>query len=40
VLEVCCGVTNELEWMEGVRGPVELWTKRPRVTGAHTCAKY
>ena len=26
--------------MGGVRGPVGLWTKGPRVTGAPTCAKY
>ena len=26
--------------MWGVRGPVELWTEGPRVTGASTCAKY
>ena len=26
--------------MGGVRGPVRLWTKGPRVTGAPTCAKY
>ena len=24
----------------GVRGPVGLWTEGPRVTEAHTCAKY
>ena len=26
--------------MEGVRGPVGLWTEEPRVTGAPTCTKY
>ena len=25
--------------MEGTRGPVELWSEGPRVTGASLCAK-
>ena len=40
VLEVCCGVTNEREKDGGARGPVGLWTKGPRETGAPMYAKY
>ena len=39
MLEVCCGVTNEREKDGGTRGPVGLWSKGPRVTGAPLCAK-
>ena len=37
--EVCCGVTNGREKNRGIRGPVGLWSKGPRVTGAQLCAK-
>ena len=39
MLEVCYGVTNGREKDGGARGPVELWSKGPRVTGASLCAK-
>ena len=34
MLEVCSGVTNEREKDGGIRGPVGLRSKGPRVTGA------
>ena len=40
MLKVCSGVTNEKEKDGGARGPVELWSEGPRVTGAPTCAGY
>ena len=39
MLEVCSGVTNEEE-DEGTRGPVELRSEGPRVTGAPLWAKF
>ena len=39
MLEVCSGVTNRREKMEGARGSDGLWSEGPRVTGASLCAK-
>ena len=39
MLEVCCGVTNRREKDGGTRGPVALWSKGSRVTGALLYAK-
>ena len=39
MLEVCCRVTNGREKDGGTRGPVELWSEGPRVTGASLYAK-
>ena len=39
MLKVCCGVTNIREKDEGAKGPVGLWSERPRVTEAPTCAE-
>ena len=39
MLEVYSGVTNENEKDGGTRGPVELWSEGPRVTGAPLYAK-
>ena len=39
MLEVCSGVKNKKEKDGGTRGPVGLWSERPRVTGAPMCAE-
>ena len=33
------GLQTEWRKMGGTRGPVELWSEGPRVTGASLCAK-
>ena len=39
MLKVCRRVTNGREKDGGTRGPVGLWSKGPRVTGAPMCTK-